>query len=441
MTVHVITPESSGDIDGDNMNIVPGDVIEFTGGLYSSTVKFNNVNGTLNDPVVVRVASGVAVFDSGTSFTFRINSDDGRSSHIVFDGSQSITNMYPFKFVGTFDCNDSDHITWKYCEFEGMGKIGLSVKHLFDINTAMSNFTVEDCYFHDCAEGLYIGDNDNTSDPVMLMDYVLIQHCVFRDNIEAAQFSRCRFDVEFSRNMVLATKPELADDTAYSSAVSFRYCDEVRCFRNIIFDCDAIGVYVNGDGDWPNGPTKRKRVNNNLIHLCCWGTSSGKDEAIRIESNVDIQTDVNSNTIWNVNGGMGPGSAEGIGIKHKGSSGQVSANIVGDVSDTHFVISDPAVSSDPLADNLTDASIAINDFVDPLRGGNEYYGSELSDFRLLPHSSAITGGPFSPSNVFYGSEGFACDVAVRVGGVVTNIVRNAITISLQGDGRGPRAKS
>ncbi|WP_025742181.1 right-handed parallel beta-helix repeat-containing protein [Aquimarina pacifica] len=231
---HIIDT-NTGVIDGEELNILPGQIIGLSGdGDPYKNLTFNNIIGTKEKPIIIRNCNGQAIIASTGSFGVKFRN----SEYFKFIGDGDESTDYGIKistskgFFLTFEQLSSNFETY-FIEIAGYepsgigednGFAGIGVKtspyqdcDLFTDPTRtawiMENVTVKYCYIHDVGgEGLYIGhgfyNGRQESDCSAITYSHSIQHIRIHNNIiedvgyDGIQIKNADLDCELYNNTI-----------------------------------------------------------------------------------------------------------------------------------------------------------------------------------------------------------------------------------------------
>lgn len=427
MATFIFNPPNPGNLNGQTLGAVPGDILCFTSGTYTNLIGLRNFSGTASAPIYIMSQGGQAVFDhnGGDGFAFWLDSDNGRSYGLEFNGVTGTSGQYNLRFNNRLFLRYGSGCTVRGCYFDGSTSeqtIGLHFKQPDSGDGALvQDFLVEDCLFENWdGEGIY-GGRTGAGIPTdeWLMDNVTIQYCTFRDCTEGIQLNRVRQNGVIRYNAVYDSTPENAASSAYNTALNVGRSDDMKIYGNIIDGCDGNGISYNGDINPPGLATGSSIViRSNLVINVATGTVVGMDRGIVVFSNTNTSpVFIQHNTVFNVGDGT-----EGDGIQTSNSNGVVENNIILNCDNQAINNAGGSTYSDNY--NQDDGDTVL---------GAGFVDAANFDFRLEQDSGLVTGTATLldgfPLLNFYGSEGVASDLRLTNDCGNTGTLDNIITLS------------
>ena len=164
-----VVPAGQHVTDGAVLGIQPGDVICLQAGISYKNLKFTNLQGTANNPIIIRNCGGQVIIDLSTGFSFAMKTEHSRHFRITGSGD----NRYEYGIVLrgahlglVLDILSTD-FEIDHMELASAGFAGIMAKtdprcgkpYGRDEFT-MTNINIHDNYVHDTGgEGLYIGNS------------------------------------------------------------------------------------------------------------------------------------------------------------------------------------------------------------------------------------------------------------------------------------------
>lgn len=170
-----IVPGNEHEVNGNQLNIQPGDTVCLDASIPYRNLKFTAINGTKEKPVVITNCGGIAKINSEAAFGVKFM----RSKHFKLTGTGDSTSTYGIRIttrrgffltMESFSTNfEIDHIEIAGVEVadtsdsEGFAGIGVKTKPFCDGSANrgvwdMYDVSIHHNYIHDTGgEGLYIG--------------------------------------------------------------------------------------------------------------------------------------------------------------------------------------------------------------------------------------------------------------------------------------------
>jgi len=264
--VHRVTPGERV-LDGERMNVRPGDVIAVQAGAYRF-IRFPNVRGSAERPVTIVNEGGlVDVRNDDRGYAVVIE----RSQHVHLTGTGSRAHEYGFRCHITKKGMTAFHVNGKSCDVEvdhveisGAGFAGFNVKDeprpdgsTNRPNFVMRNINLHHNYVHDVkGEGFYVGHTFYTGYKVE--GKVLYPHEIHglrihhnltrRTGCEGIQVGSAAEDVEIHDNVIEdAGVAPFAD--YQNNGMQIGTATTGRIYNNVIRRCPGTGIIITGRGN------------------------------------------------------------------------------------------------------------------------------------------------------------------------------------------------
>lgn len=271
---------NTGVVDGEELNIQPGDIIGLSGaGENYKNITFNNIVGTEDNPVIIKNCDGKAIIESTYSFGVKFRN----SKYFKFAGDGDENHNYGIKistttgFFLTFEYFTTDFETYNIeiagVEPNGIGEdngfagIGIKTSPYQDCETfsdptrtawVMENITVRDCYIHDVGgEGLYIGHgfyNGRVESSCTEITYShSIQHIRIHDNLienvgyDGIQIKNADLDCELYNNVI--RNYGTLDAGAHNEGLFIGGGTTGKFYNNYVLNGTGHGIQFQGMGN------------------------------------------------------------------------------------------------------------------------------------------------------------------------------------------------
>ncbi len=263
---HIVIPDVDTYIDGDVLGVQPGDTICVQAGETDQFLKFINIHGTAQLPVVIQNSNGLVVIETDNNFGIVLDN----CSNVVFNGQGDPQVFYGFRILKSSDHGFgiggmSTDIEVKYIEIANTTYAGLLAKTDPDCTFAatrekftMKNTKLHHLYIHDCGtEGMYIGSSKYTGQYLYNCDTTVLPHVmegvsVYANKIERTgwdgiQVSSATKDCYIYDNFI--TLDSQNGDEYQMAGILIGGGTSCECFNNRIIDGKGGGIEIFGRGD------------------------------------------------------------------------------------------------------------------------------------------------------------------------------------------------
>ncbi len=268
----IVIDTNTGVVDGEDLNIQPGDIIGLSGaGENYKNITFNNIVGTEDNPVIIKNCDGRAIIES--SYSFGVKFRNSKYFKLAGDGDDNYQHGIKISttngFFLTFEYFTTNFETYAIeiagYESSGIGEdngfAGIGIKtspyqdcDLFTDPTrtawVMEDIIVRDCYIHDVGgEGLYIGHGFYNGRKESSCDEVTYSHSIQH--------------VRIYNNLI--------EDVGYDG-IQIKNVDlDCELYNNVIKNYGTLDAGAHNEGLFIGGGTTGKFYNNYVIN----GTGHG----------------------------------------------------------------------------------------------------------------------------------------------------------------------
>ncbi|MBI9035516.1 MAG: right-handed parallel beta-helix repeat-containing protein [Bacteroidales bacterium] len=263
---YIITPGEDTFIDGEALNVQPGQTICVEQGYTDQFLKFVNIHGTAEEPIIITNYNGLVAIDTDHHFGIVLDN----CSHIIFSGQGSPQVQYGFNIIRTkgngFGIGAmSTNIEVKYIEISNAKDVGLLAKTDPDCtfeairdNFTMYNTKLHHLNIHDCGtEGMYIGSSKYTGQYLPDCDITVLPHvmegvevysCRISDSgWDGIQVSSATKDCYIYNNLIINDSQK--GDEFQMSGILIGGGTSCECYNNMILDGKGSGIEIFGKGD------------------------------------------------------------------------------------------------------------------------------------------------------------------------------------------------
>ncbi|MFA5418817.1 MAG: right-handed parallel beta-helix repeat-containing protein [Bacteroidales bacterium] len=274
-----IIPREVTIIDGNQMNLVPGNSICLQGG-GRDFLLIKNIHGTAENPIVIKNYNGPVLIQTSGNYGVKISN----CSYIQMTGSGNSGVNYGIQILkvdndlgtGISVTDLSTNVEIDHMEIANIPIAGVYAKSDPDCNFnstrdkfTMYNFWLHDCYLHDIVnEGLYIGSTKYSigqhltcdGKDTLLFPHLMVGTRIYNNVVEntgwdGIQVSSSSMDCEVYNNIV--RNDSYMEETFQMSGIIIGGGSQCDCYNNQILDGKGDGFDIFGLGNM--------KIYNNLI--------------------------------------------------------------------------------------------------------------------------------------------------------------------------------
>ena len=261
-----VVPAGQHETNGATLGIQPGDVICLQAGTSYGNLKFTNLQGTADNPIVIRNCGGQVAIDLNTKFSFAMKTINSRYFRITGSGDASYEHGIVLRGANLGLALDelSSDFEVDHLEVSGSGFAGIMAKT--DPNCGkpydrskftMRNIDIHHNYVHDTGgEGLYVGNSfyANGRDfscgklyPHAIHNAKVHHNTVKRTGWDGIQVGSATQGCEVYSNVVEDVGLKMSG--THGNGIQLGEGTGGRCYNNIIKNSYANGMIVLGLGD------------------------------------------------------------------------------------------------------------------------------------------------------------------------------------------------
>jgi len=262
-------------IDGAQLNIQPGDTVCLAGTTSYNSLTFVNIEGTPNDPIIIKNCDGIAFINGSESSVYGIKFQRSHDFKLIGNGGGGKYGIKISTAQGFFLTMQEFTTDFEIANVEIAGSsdipayagIGIKTSPISDCDlfadktrTAwiMKNIVVRDNYIHDTGgEGMYVGHGwyngikENVCDVITyshsIQNIRIFNNIIENTGLDGLQIKNCDSDVEVYNNIIKGYG--LQENGAHDEGLLIGEGTTGKFYNNIIIDGPGNGIHVKGMGN------------------------------------------------------------------------------------------------------------------------------------------------------------------------------------------------